>query len=751
MASQDVRVVNWADMEATLRNTFTSVFRDSDKKEGLSNQINFASVLEDHKRALVENTEKISSLTQAIQNISGGIGGGAGNRRVSGIPNVPTPQPGETGAAVTPEESQSRLRNAYERVAQKHPVLDKALPYYLGRMTNKEGGLAQLAGVFSPTGGRNLYNAASYAIQSSVDRRVTNPTQLGMMAGYQGPGYEGISGTGSSFGSYLSGAVAAPSLLFSGGTNPNLFGQNLFGTGMSQAQSEGWKTQYRAFTKSLNPFDMLSYDKAMQINQGVSQSNFRNLGEQMNVEDAVTDIVMKTGIEVGAAIDAMDLAIKRLKVDTKEAAAILKEVGPLAKGAGKNISEFVSESSQVTSRLNALGGRGGSTMMAGQIYSSFTGLEGSNVEAFLGGQNMTGILAANIMAGGPGAQFGNAKDMMKLAMGFGPGMGDGQGADDVAISQIESMMKLVDQVSAQTGGDKDMAMFMVANMTGQDPYTIQEIYKQGPKVIAQTKSRKELQGFATGFGEAANLQRGKRAISGEGQDAFKEFQRKAGGFVDDIGIAGWKEGIPGLPTVRTRKGIDFDTINLGGPVDDFEIYVKDIYDARMRGDKQGEEEARQRAAEGGAETEAMRAASLLMQAGRGNEKAWKSLNTDFGLEMGDWVSDETDEGLNKEWKTRSKEVLDRAVSSGVITSDQRKNLQNKIGNGIKSAEDFQNAVNEAMGKKAQDENKVEIGLSEDAKKWFNVFNKAANSAQGKVVMVAPPGVDNRATPNPGGP
>ena len=759
MASQDVRVVNWEDMERTLVNTFTSVFRDSKKDENSISQANFTATLEQHKQALLENTEKIQNLTRAIQNLSGGIGGGG---RPTNATNAPTPQPGQTGAAAQPqprEESSSRLGRMYQKLgdfAQKHPILDRALPYYMGRMANREGGLSEMAGILSPTGGRNAYNAASYAIQSSVDRRVTDPTELGMMAGYQGPGYEGVAGmAGSPFGSYFSGMFAAPSLLFSGGTNPNLIG-GAFGAGMSPAQEQGWQTRYRAFTRSLNPFDMLSYQKSLQINQGVAQAGFRNLGETVNVEDAVRDIVMTTSIDVSEAIDALSLSIKRLKMDSKDATEILKQFGPLAKAAGKSVGEFTAESLQVTNRLNALGGRGASTLQAGSIYSGFTGLEGGAVEAFLGGQGMTGIFAANIMGGGAGGQFRNPEDMMKLAMGFYPGMGEGQGANEAAIAQIESMRGLVDRVAAQSGGNKDMAMFMVARMTGQDPYMIQQIYEQGPKVIARSKVSSELTGFAQGFRASVNSKRGSAAVGEEGMAAFGKLQELAEGTVTDWGLSGYKTGegpLPGLVLARQTQMIDFGEIDLGGRDPDFEEKVEAIYTARMRQQQgmgsQEDVDAAIAAAEG---TDAERAASLLMQAGRGNKQAWKALNTDYGVKIGDWVSDAPSANYEKAWKKKSSDLLTQAVKAGAIEESQKKRIEKDIKAGkITSPEAFEDRVQEAMSKEALKQNEVQIALSEEAKRWFNVFNKAANSSQGKFVVVNPPGTENRATPNPGGP
>jgi hypothetical protein len=447
-------------------------------------------------------------------------------------------------------------------------------------------------------------------------------------------------------------------------------------------------------------------------------------------------------------------------MDAKDAAEMIKQFGPMAKAAGKSISEYTGETTQVASRMNALGARGPSALQAGSIYSGFTGLEGGAVESFLGGQGMTGILAAGIMGGGVGGQFRNPQDMMKLAMGFYPGMGDGQGADEAAIAQIESMRGLVDRVAAQSGGDKDMAMFMVAKMTGQDPYMIQQIYEEGPKVIARSKISSELGGFAEGFRASVNSKRGAAAIGEKGMAAFGELQKLSGGKVSDVGITGWGEnssflppGIPGVPTVRSHTGIDFGKIDIGGRDPDFEEKVEAIYTARMRLQQgkgsQEDLDAAIAAAEG---TDAERAASLLMQAGRGDKKKWQTLNTEYGLKIGDWVSDEPSANFQKEWKKRSTELLTKAVKSGAIEESQKKRIQKEIKSGdISSPEAFQERVQEAMSKEALKQNEVQISLSDDARKWFNVFNKAANSSQGKFVVVNPPGTENRANPNPGGP
>lgn len=761
MAAQDVNITNWQGIEAHITRAIAGQF-DRLKNEGTKDyQSNFTSILEQHKAALIDNTEKMQNLTKAIQNLSGGIGGGGGGGAVDGrgVINAPTPKEGQTGAKPTLMHRMVRSiglsrDDAMLSGSEDNPFFDmltRAMAIKYG-----VGAAVSVGSQFMPqTIARNFYAGA----QRATDRYVTGPTQLGMLAGYQGPGYENYGqqqGIGSSFGSLIAGSMAFPSMVFSGGNNPNMLG-GVFGASMSPAQYEGSKTSYRAFTRSLNPFDMLSYEKALEINQGVAQKGFRNLGEQVSVEEAVTDIVMKTGVDVGNAIDALDLSIKRLKMDARETIDSMKDIGSQAKSAGKGVSDFLNESLQVTNKLNALGGYGGATARAGKIYSGFTGLEGSNVQAFLGGQGMTGILAANIMGGGVGGQFRNPKDMMKLAMGFYPAMGEGQGAEEAAIAQIESMRGLVDRVAAQNGGDKDMAMMMVAKMTGQDPYMIQQIYKEGPKVIRQSKATSKMEGLVGGWKEyySGKGRRGKRALSDEGKTAFGRFKELA-----QEGATDWNFN-PGneADVWSNRAGLNFDNIDIGGMMggnvdSEFETKVQDIYDARMRGDKDALAEAERRA-EG---TSAARAASLLMQAGRGKESAWKALNADYGIKFEgpgvtwDSTQGNVDKASRERYQKEAKDMLQEFQASGAITKEQRQRIQKQLMSkkGL-SPEDFQTQVNEAMAGKRQRENEVKIGLSDDAKRWFDVFTKAANSSQGKFVMVAPPGIENRATPYPGGP
>jgi len=765
MASQDVKVTNWRDMEGVLMDTFTGAFRKvNEEKTGLgASQQNFTSVLEQHKAALIENTEKIQSLTQAIQNLSGGLGGGGG--RPSSNMNAQTPQPGQIGGKSSGIFNKALTGLGVSKEGRSDSIFSGSEdnPFYdfLARSMILRGGITStlaLASNFLPQNiGKNFYAGA----QRIVEPYVTQPTELGMLAGYQGPGYESFSQSGSSFGSLVSGRMAFPSMILSGGTNPNMLGGGLFGSSMSPAQSEGFKTRYRAFTRSLNPFDMLSYERALEINQGVSQAGFRNLGERVSVEEAVTDIVNTTAIDISGAIDMLSLSVKQLKADVKDSADLIKEFGPAARMAGKSVQDYSRETSQAAFATFQGGAVGTSGMRAGQIASSFTGIDASMIQGVLNSSDMSGLFAAGIMGGGPGAQFRNSDDMLALALDMPYAMGGGEKADEVETERIKMLVKTVDDIAQRTGGNKDRALMLVAGMMNKPLPAIREMYNQAPKVLAQAKVRKEID--AVGKGYEAYYQgtgrRGERAArSGLGKKAFKRFRELSQEGATDFGFEGLSEGgIPGIPMFRERSGLNFENIDIGGKGPDFEEKVKDIYDARMSGDK----EALAKAIEAAQGTDAERAASLLMTAGSSNEsaakKAWKTLNESYGISFeGPGVTwDSTKGNIPKGVLDSLKGEFTRALSSykegGAITEQQRKLIQKKVDENKLDSKGFKREVLSAMENKVQKEGEIKIGLSDDAKKWFNVFNKAANSSQGKFVMVAPPGPENRATPNPGGP
>lgn len=760
MASQDVRVSNWRDMEGVLMDTFTGAFRKvNEEKTGLgASQQNFTSILEQHKAALVENTEKIQNLTEAIQNLSGGIGGGGG--RPSSNLNAQTPQPGQIGAKSSVFQkamtgmglSKEGRSDSIFAGSEDNPVYD-----FLARSMILRGGISSALAIGSNFMPQNIARNFYAGTQRLVEPYVTQPTELGMLAGYQGPGYESFSQMGSSFGSLVSGRMAFPSMILSGGTNPNALGGALFGTGMSPAQSEGFKTRYRAFTRSLNPFDMLSYERALEINQGVSQAGFRNLGERVSVEEAVTEIVNTTAIDVSSAIDMLSLSVKQLKADVKDSADLIKEFGPAARMAGKSVEDYARESSQAAFATFQGGALGASGLRAGQIAASFTGLDASMVQNVLNSSDMTGLFAAGIMGGGPGSQFRNMDDMLALALDMPYAMGGGQKADEVETERIKMLVKTVDDMTQRTGGNKDRALMLVAGMMGKPLPAIREIYNQAPKVLAQAEVRSEIGKVGEGYDayyKGAN-RRGQRATrSGLGKKAFKRFRELSQEGATDWGFDNI---IPGVPMFRERGGLNFENIDIGGKDPEFEEKVKDIYDARMSGDK----EALAKAIEAAQGTDAERAASLLMTAGSANEasakQAWKTLNENYGISFeGPGVTwDSTKGGIPKGVRDALKGEFTRALSSykerGAITEQQRKLIQKKVDENKLDPKGFQKEVLSAMEKKVEKEGEIKIALSEDAKKWFNVFNKAANSSQGKFVMVAPPGPDNRATPNPGGP
>lgn len=204
-----------------------------------------------------------------------------------------------------------------------------------------------------------------------------------------------------------------------------------------------------------------------------------------------------------------------------------------------------------------------------------------------------------------------------------------------------------------------------------------------------------------------------------------------------------------------RGGIDFDRIDIGGKDPDFEEKVQQLYQAKASGNK-GQVDAliSQFDQEGVNVDDIDRASDLLLQAGQGNQEAWKSLNQQFGIkvrgENGEWVSDQGK--VPKEARQKAiaamRDYTQDFFERGVITEKQKASLLKKINSRESiTPEKFQSEVQRMITRKRQQENEIRIGLSGDAKKWFNVF-KQSGSAQGKMVTVNPPGNDNRAVPFP---
>lgn len=597
---------------------------------------------------------------------------------------------------------------------------------------------------------RQEWNNVNAQMQASVDRRITNPTQLGMLAGYQGPGQEGVM---SSTGSYLSSLFAAPSMVLSGGANPGMIG-NLFGANMSPATQAGWQSQYRAFTRSLNPMDMLSYGQSLGINQAVAAKGFRSLGQQVSVEDAVTQIVQSTAIDAGTAIDTMDLVIKRLHGDVSDANDMLKTFGTLAVGAGKGVNQFAQEANQVMSGLSMQGAQGTGALQGGAAYSMFTGISGPAMSQFLNSPQLGGLMAAQIMAGG--GKFANQSDMMSLAMGFPQGMGGGQDAIGVFGKQVDSVVGLVDTFKKQ-GYNEQMAIQLAASTTGQQPFMIQQIYKQGPGIVKEQGVLKNALDLKTGYSRSRETAASRRsnAISEDVKDP-----RVFGGV-----RRGGQAALGEIKRMTREGGVDFDRVNISDKDDpNFEDKVQRLYSAHMSGDMQEIKNVlNQIENEPGTNIDKVKqAVNLLVSSGKSGAKEsgdWKKLASAYGITVDLGAERTPGGGIKRQvWDSTkggsynvnkmlsaATPIMDRAVEAGLITKKTEAKWKKEIEAGKLDPNEFYKRLNDKeTQKRLKDEGGVSIKLEGDAAKYFKLFQgDSPGSNQRYVKPPSPSGYDNR--------
>jgi len=753
MADSDPTLAKLTSIEDLLRDVLTGRKNTYETKGGekvLLGSEDLTKALENLNENMQENTRHLGTLTSLM----GGRRGG--NTAVNGQ----APSPGGIGASSFRLNYDPASESAKEHL--RYGNIPRAISTAVNGIVKDNRTLGYLGGAINNATGavpsiRDEWNNINARMQSSVDRRITNPTQLGMASGLQGPGSQNVS---SSAGSYFSSMFAAPSMVLSGGMNPNKIG-SLFGQSMSPATSQGWQSQYRAFTRSLNPFDMLSNTQALGVNQAVAKKGFANMGQQINIEQAVTDIVQSVGVDAGAAIDTMDLAVKRLHMSVSDASEILKDFGGLAIGAGKGVSQFTQEANAVTAGISAKGALGQGAQMAGAAYSSFSQVSGQTVSSFLNGPQMGGLMAAQIMGGG--GKFANQKDIMMLALGNPQGMAGGKDALGVFGQQVDTVGSLVNTFKKQ-GMNENVAIQMAASMTGQEFLTIKQIYKQGPLKVEQYRSLDHLKSMQKGYEGVVDdpTRRGKRAMDRLGMGAFNELKKMAHG-------QSWMDENTPNPFGRSN-GIDFNKINLGDQNDpNFQQNVEAIYEARINKDKPAEAAAIEQAGNGSG-PRAREAAKLLEAASLGDKGAWKKLNSKFGLRMSaglgavpkgtgymgssmglrSWNSTDMDPkykaGVLKKFTEDAKAWTDEAMQNKLITGAEHSQLMAGVKEGRLDPKKLYNKVMDIQKQKSiMEQGGIQLMLTGDAKKYFKMFSKAGGSSQsdGTLAVEVPAGTNNR--------
>jgi hypothetical protein len=508
--------------------------------------------------------------------------------------------------------------------------------------------------------------------------------------------------------------------------------------------------------------DMLSYGQSLGINQAVASKGFSSLGQQVSVEDAVTQIVQTTAIDAGTAIDTMDLVIKRLHGDVSDANDLLKNFGALAIGAGKGVNQFAQEANQVIAGITAQGAQGTGAVQAGAAYSMFTGVSGPAVSQFLNSPQLGGLMAAQIMGGG--GKFANPEDMMNLAMGFSQSMGGGQSGVDVFGQQVDSVVSLVETFKKQ-GYSEQMAINLAASTTGQQPLMIQQIYKQGPKIVKEQKVLASSRAMAKGYDAQRESVAGRQnyAIGGNTQDmmAFDARDGKPGTRYGGKAVLGE------IKRMTKKGGVDFDRFNISDKDDpNFEDKVQRLYSAHMSGDMQEIKNViNQLENEPGTNMEKIKeAVNLLVSSGKsgaGETRDWQKLASKYGITM-DMGAERTKGGGLKRmvWDSTkgtidpskvlaaATPILDRAVEAGIINDKTERNWIARIKKGELDPKEINRLLNQKESeKRLKDEGGVAIKLVGEAAKYFKLFkgnNPGSNQTYVDPMQNPNRGYDNRA-------
>ena len=589
---------------------------------------------------------------------------------------------------------------------------------------------------------RGEWNRINAQMQQDVDLYVTGPTQLGNLAGYAGPGMESVS---SSAGSYLASRFAAPSMFLSGGMNPNLIG-GMFGAEMSRATTKGYESKYRAFTRSLNPFDMLSYDQALNINKAVAGKMFTSETQQIGVEEAITDLVNTIGYDaIGPAIDTFDLAVKRLHADIGETNNLMKDMGEFAKAAGKSTNQFISEMNQTTSQLTQQGANGPNTQYGAMAYSSFPNVSGPAMASYLNGPQMGGLYAAMI-ASNPNSPYNNPKDMFNLALVGPQGLAGGKNPDQVAAMEIQSVNQMVKMFQGY-GYDKNTAMNMVAVSTGTDVQKIRDLVEKGPGIVKQTKALAGIRDITKGANAAFS------------SDQFrKEYARQNPAARDALSSL-LKQG----PTGHGRSAMStltagflgrkdpFESFDLGFSKDpQFEEHVHEMWVALSDHDMGKVNELRKEDWGEEAYKAALQVQQMASKDPKKVQSAFENLSR-YGLRItgrddafGRMPSYNSTNAANtasvKKYRQAMGGYVHDLVTAGTLTKGQEKEILDQLNKpGVKPT-DVETKIKDMIAqKRIKDQgNYVTLKLDGDAAKYFKMFSAPAGSSQnGELVINSP--------------
>lgn len=366
-------------------------------------------------------------------------------------------------------------------------------------------------------------SALDFARNRVVSQQLGQPNTLGMSTGARGPGAEDFS---SGLGSYIASLTAFPSMFMNKTGTP----MGMFGTSMAPAVSRGYQMRKEAFTRSLNPFDMMGYQQNLELIQATGSKGFGTLSQTFKISDIAKDLMQTIGADTGTIIDTLDIAVKRLHTDVTDAADQMKEFGAMATSAGKGVAQFSKETLEVLNQMSLSGARGPGALSASALMSSIPQVSGMGVYGALNNPMMTGL-----MVGGLGGQQFSTTNAMTAMLGSPNAMFGGTRPLQVQSAQMQAFLNSSKMFTGPMGEQAGLAA--MANMMGMDITAVQQMYNQAPRVIKEAGQLQRIQDVKTGlqgsmFGKIFGGKGGGRKLGdlrGTGKEAFMNFQKRFAG------------------------------------------------------------------------------------------------------------------------------------------------------------------------------------------------------------------------------
>lgn len=599
-------------------------------------------------------------------------------------------------------------------------------------------GLAKTPYVQPFAAGAELRMAAQgldYARNRVIGQRLGEPTMMGMQAGYAGAGAESF---GSGLGSFVSSLGAFPSMAF--GNAPGALG-GLFGASMSPAATMGYQMRFEALKESLNPFSMMGYNQYLGIQQAVAGKGFENKADVFNISRQVKDLVQKVGVDSGAAIDILDIAIKRLYMDVDDATGMMANFGDIAKGAGKGVAQFTQEVAAVMKSMSAQNAVGSSVLSSSALLSSLPQITGQGMYNLINNPTMIGLTM-----GGMGAQGVSAPNMAMAAMGAPFAMQGGTQSNQYIAQSMQTFRDFVDTL----GPNKDLAYVMAGQIFGMTPQGVKEAYEGSEKMIKQAnvmqkiENTEVLQKYSgkTAASEMFGQGKGGKFKSAKIESAFQELRKavKAGPMNAMTGTLLQRT----LQIGSTKKNINDEKFNM---------YVQKYAQALLspNADNATLEIEEEMAQEMDINPEdVVRAASLIVSAGQGNRGAMKELYSEFDVsgvsKRGKDItkpnqylkSQEFKAAENKlratkrgdaEYKKQASQIVQQAFESNLIKEGMYDKYMKQIESGAFDIETLKKQILKTGAKQQaqQQQDEIKITLDKEARRLLRFVRRPGST------------------------